>query len=428
MVQGYLQKFEIDFDQTFAAVIKLMAFRVLFAIAAHYDLDIDQIDVKTAFFYGMMDQLVYVQIPKGLETTANKKMVCKLLKTLYGLKQAPRLWYEKLSKFLLEKLGLKQINTDQSIFVTPSGMNRPIVSTFVDNITVMGVKESGHITRVKRELAAAFKMVDMRPINFYLGLKVERDRQKKTLKLFQPAYNDEILSKYNFDLAKSCNTPMKKSIFLPNKGPEAKEAERERYQGMTGSLMSSMVQTRPDIVFATSVVSRFAKNPSRQHKEVVKNIIRYLKATQTLGIIYGGEDGGDLIIKGYSDSDWTRDHATKESTSGFIFMLNGRTVSWCSKNQATVVLSSIKEEYVALTLAAKEAAGMRLLLTEVGLLDEEGQYAEMKVIQGSKKTEQIKTDAVRQEGEAPSSPLISNAALAPNDDLFLSTTPLSSLS
>lgn len=95
-----------------------MAFRVLFAIAAYYNLNIDQMDVKTAFLYGMIDQLVYVQNPKGSKNSINKGMVCKLLKALYCLKQAPRLWYERLSQFLLEKLDLKQINADHSIFVT----------------------------------------------------------------------------------------------------------------------------------------------------------------------------------------------------------------------------------------------------------------------------------------------------------------------
>ena len=262
VVRGYLQQFGIDFDQPFAAVVKPMAFRVLFAIAAYYDLDIDQMDVKTAFLYGLIDQLVYVQIPKGSEDATNKGKVRKLLKALYGLEQAPRLWYERLSKFLLEKLGLRRINAAHSIFVTVAGINRPIVSTFVDDIKVMGVKRSGHIDRVKLELAAAFEMVDMGPISFYLGLKVERDRQNKTLKLSQPAYIEKILAKYHLDQAKPCNTPMKEAILLPNEGPEASQADRERYQGMTGSLMFSMVETRPDIAFATSVVSRFAKSPS----------------------------------------------------------------------------------------------------------------------------------------------------------------------
>ncbi len=276
--------------------------------------------------------MVYVQIPKGSEDSTNRDKVCKLLKALYGLKEAPRLWYERLSKFLLEKLGLSRINADHNIFVTSAGIHGPIVSTFVDDIKVMGVKGSGHIEKVKHELATAFEMVDMGPISFYLGLKVERNRQNKTLKLSQPAYIDKILAKYHLDQAKPCNTPMKEPILLPNEGPEASQANRERYQGMTGSLMFSMVETRPDIAFATSVVSRFAKNPSRQHTEAVKTIMRYLKATRTVGITYGnGESSGDLIIKGYSDSDWAGDHATRKSTSGFIFMLNGGPVSWCSK-------------------------------------------------------------------------------------------------
>ena len=368
VVRGYLQQFGVDYDQTYAAVVKPMAFRVLFAIAAYYDLDIDQMDMKTAFLYGLIDHLVYVQIPKGSESPSTKGMVCKLLKALYGLKQAPRLWYERLSKFLLEKLGLHRINVDHSIFISSAGINGPIVSTFVDDIKIMGVKDSGMIGRVKQELAAAFEMVDMGPISFYLGLKVDRDREKKTLKLSQPAYIDKILAKFHLDQANISNTPMKEAPLTPNEGKEATQAERERYQGMTGSIIFSMVETRPDIAFATLVVSRFAKNPSHHHSEAVKTILCYLKATRSIGITYGGEQGGDLVIKGYSDSDWAGDYATRKSTSGFIFMLNGGPVSWCSKRQATVALSSTEAEYVALTLAAKEATWLRLLLTKLSLL------------------------------------------------------------
>ncbi len=172
VVQGYLQQYGVDFDQTYAAIMKPMAFRVLFAIAAYYDFDIDQMDVKTAFLYGLIDQLVYVQIPKGSETSANKNMVCKLLKALYGLKQAPRLWYKRLSNFLFEKLGLQRINADHSIFVSPADINGSIVSTFVDDIKIMRAKNSGVIAQIKQELTAAFEMADMGPISFYLGLKV----------------------------------------------------------------------------------------------------------------------------------------------------------------------------------------------------------------------------------------------------------------
>lgn len=250
MVKGYLQQFGVDFDQTFAAVVKPMAFRVLFAIVAYFDPDIDQMDVKTAFLYGLIDQLIYVEMPKETETEANKNMVCKLLKALYGLKQSPRLWYERLSAFLLEKLGLRRTHADHSIFITKAGLNGPIVSTFVDDIKIMGTKGSGFIGIVKAELAAAFLMVDMGPISFYLGLKVIRDREKKMIKLSQPAYIDKVLEKFHLSGANTVNCPMKKSTLLTQRTEregEASPSEKEKYQGMTGSLMFLMVETRPDI-------------------------------------------------------------------------------------------------------------------------------------------------------------------------------------
>ena len=152
-----------------------MFFCVLFAIAAFYDLHIDQIDVKTAFLYSFINQLVYVEIPKGTETDVNWGMVCKLLKALYNLKQSPRLWYKRLLNFLLQKLGLSWINADYSIFLTKAGLNGPVVSTFVNDIKVIAPKRSGIIQRMKVELVAVFFMVDIGPISFYLGLKVKRD-------------------------------------------------------------------------------------------------------------------------------------------------------------------------------------------------------------------------------------------------------------
>lgn len=244
VVKGYLQQFGVDFDQTFAAVVKPMAFRVLFAVAAYFDLDIDQMDVKTAFLYGLIDQLIYMEIPKGSESKATRGMVYKLLKAIYGLKQSPRLWYERFSGFLLQKLGLAKINADHSIFISKAGLNGPVVSTFVDDIKIMAPKGSGHISRVKSELAAAFSMVDMGPISFYLGLKVQRDRGKRTIKLSQPAYIDKVLSRFHLDKAHAVTTPMKESGTLQARTEgQASTAEQERYQGMIGSIMFLLMQT-----------------------------------------------------------------------------------------------------------------------------------------------------------------------------------------
>lgn len=132
-------------------------------------------------------------------------MVCRLKKALYGLKQSIRLWYKRLSSLLLEKLGLSQINTDHSIFITQYGLKGPIVNTFVGYIKIMGPKRSGIIERVKKELAAAFEMVDMGPISFYLGLKVQRDWEKKKIKFSQSTYIQKVLANYHLDKANLIN-------------------------------------------------------------------------------------------------------------------------------------------------------------------------------------------------------------------------------
>ena len=152
-----------------------MTFRVLFAIAAYFDLDLDQMGVKMAFLYGFIDQLIYVKLPKETKTESTRNMVCKWLKALYGLKQSPRLWYKRFSTVLLDKLGLSCIDANYSIFISTAGLNGPIMSVFVDDIKIIGIKGTGVIDKVKAELIAGFSMVEMGPISFYRSLRVDRD-------------------------------------------------------------------------------------------------------------------------------------------------------------------------------------------------------------------------------------------------------------
>lgn len=190
--------------------------------------------------------------------------------------------------------------------MTESGLNGPIVSTFVDDIKIMGPKESGVIERVKTELTFAFLMVDTGPISFYLGLKVEQNRQAKSIKLSQPAYITKVLLKFHLEKAYWVTTPMKETTLLKQKTDgEASPSKRDRYQGITGFLMFSMVETRSDIAFAISITSRFAKNSSHQHTEAVKTILRSMKGWRQQRIAYKGQE--KLLVEGYSDPDWAGD-------------------------------------------------------------------------------------------------------------------------
>ena len=166
---------------------------------------------------------------------------------------------------------------------------------------------------------------------------------------------------------------MRETALLPS-DPPASDLEKAKYSAKDGSIMYAMVETRIDIAFATSMVSRFAKNPSLGHFNAIDQNLRYLAGSRDRGIIFGGEK--ELKLVGYSDSDWARDHADRKSTSGFVFMLNGGPISYASKKQAVVALSSTEAEYVALSLAAREATWLRLLLTELGLLTPSEQFCQ----------------------------------------------------
>lgn len=196
-------------------------------------------DVKTAFLYGVVQELIYVHILPGFKVPG---MVCRLKKTLYELKQSPRLWYEKLSGFLLERLGLKKLHADHGIFAIKNGLKGSIVSLFVDDLNIIAPKGTGQITRVKDKLKAAFSMVNMGPISFYLGLKIKRNREQRTLKLSQPAYINPIVHRFGLRSTKSFNTPMQEDVLLMNK-KQVTEAEIKNYQAIVGSFMFAMIES-----------------------------------------------------------------------------------------------------------------------------------------------------------------------------------------
>lgn len=174
----------------------------------------------------------------------------------------------------------------------------------------------------------AFSIVDMGPITFYLGLKADRNQDKRTIKLSQPAYIDKILYKFYLNQANPSNTPIKESIIMqPRTESQATVAEIKKYQQMTGSLMFLMVEMRPDIAFAMALVAHFSKNLSHQHTKAIKTILKYLKGFRERGITYGGTSEEALKIQGYSDFDWAGDKESRKSTSGYIFMLNVGPVS-----------------------------------------------------------------------------------------------------
>ena len=355
VVRGFEQRYGIDFNETFAAVVKPMTYKALFAIAAREDWEIEQLDVKTAFLYGYLDEEVYVEMPAGHEEEGK---VCKLNKALYGLKQAPRVWFKTLTEFL-QSLGYHAIPEDPSVYRNKD--NGTYVAIYVDDLLIFGPNKPA-IATLKKNLSDRFHMSDLGPVAYYLGLEVHRDRTNRTIRLSQKTYLDKILLDLNMRDLRGTQLPMDPNLVL-EPAPEgylAVESLKQRYQSAVGSLMYLMLGTRPDIAFAVSQVSRFAANPTDDHWTAVQRIFRYLKQNSTLGLTYGTEE-----LLGYTDANWARDNDRK-STGGYLYKLGGAAISWSSKRQNTIALSSCEAEYMAASEAAKEALWMRRLLNEFG--------------------------------------------------------------
>lgn len=360
VVKGDKQQAGVDFNETFASVVKPMSYKTLFAIAAALDLDIDQMDVKTAFLYGAIQEEVYVEQPHGFKDGTER--VCRLKKALYGLKQSPRVWYLTLAT-LLGEIGFEPLDADSSVFVKDS----TFIAIYVDDILIVG-NDRTRIDQLKQSLSNRFRMTDLGPVSSYLGMKVTRDRTNRRLRLSQRGYIEEGIKTAGQWNAPPQLTPMGTQKLKPAPdnyvSPPSLKAD---YQSAVGTLMYAMLGTRPDIAFAVSVVSRYAANPTIDHMNAVLRVFSYLRGTLDFELVFQGEL---TALRGWSDSDWAGCDETRRSTSGFVFNLGSGAISWSSKRQPTVSLSTCEAEYKAMTLAAKEAVWLRTLLSRLIPVDD----------------------------------------------------------
>nr|KYP66486.1 Retrovirus-related Pol polyprotein from transposon TNT 1-94 [Cajanus cajan] len=369
VVKGFSQKQGIDFEEIFSPVVKMCSIRVILGLVASMDLELEQLDVKTAFLHGDLDEEIYMEQPEGFEVKGKEDMVCKLKKSLYGLKQAPRQWYKKFDSFIKSQ-GFKRTDADPCVYINryPNGKFL-ILLLYVDDMLIVG-QDVQMIKNLKVELSKAFDMKDMGAAKHILGMDIIRDRKAGKLWLSQERYIERVLERFNMKNAKPVITPLVGHFKLSKKScPTIREKMSTiPYSSAVGSLMYAMVCTRPDIAHAVGVVSRYLSNPGKTHWEAVKWILRYLRGTSKLCLRFGG---AKPILEGYTDADMAGDLDDRKSTSGYIFTFSGGAISWQSKLQKCISLSTTEAEYVAATEAGKEMLWMKKFLQELGLKQEE---------------------------------------------------------
>jgi len=374
VAQGFSQVEGVDFNETFAPTLRYTTLRTLLALASIMGYALGHLDVSTAYLYGELDEEIYMEQPKGYEKYGpnGEKLYCRLRKSLYGLKQAGRNWNILLDEFM-KSFGFRRSEVDPCLYIFEQGSEYLAVAIYVDDLLTVTNSEKLR-KRFTDAMSKRFKITDKGDLEWFLGMHVERHDGLITLD--QQKYADDTAAKFNQSEAKSTATPANEGERLSKADCQQNAADSAEMKGipfmnLVGSLIYFMVSTRPDIAFAVSSVSRFMTNYGRKHWKAAQRILQYVKTSKSFGLVYGRQKTSkfvDNVLYGFADSDWASDPDDRRSTSGYIFMLNGAAVGWCSRKQvsAAQALSSCEAEYIAACEATKEVVFLRALLKDLG--------------------------------------------------------------
>ncbi|GJR69662.1 putative ribonuclease H-like domain-containing protein [Tanacetum coccineum] len=338
VAQGYTQKEGIDYDEVFTPVARIEAIRLSLAYALFKDFVVYQIDVKSDFLNGKIEEEVYVCQPPGFEDPDFSDRVYQVEKALYRLHQALKAWYETLSTYLLEN-GFQRGHIDKTLFIKRDQGDILIVHVYVDDI-IFGTTKKKLCTEFEKMMHKKFQMSSIGELTFFLGLQVKQ--KEDGIFISQDKYVTEILNKFGFSDVKTANTPMETHKPLL-KDADGKNVDEHMYRSMIGSLMY-LTSSRPGITFAVCVCARFQVNPKVSHLHAVKRIFRYLKGQPKLGLWYPKDSPFDLVA--YTDSDYAGASLDRKSTTGGCQFLGCRLISWQCKKQTVVANSTIEAEYV----------------------------------------------------------------------------------
>lgn len=365
VAKGFTQRKEIDYKETFAPVAKHTSLRVLLAIASSRDLEMIQLDIKTAFLYGTVQEELYMEQPEGYINPQRPNDVCHLNKCIYGLKQAPRVWNLKFHDFFV-KFGLTQSKADPCVYIRKNEEELTLVIIYVDDGIAFSNKKNV-LVDITNFLSTEFKIRTME-VDRFLGLDIVRKREEKKIHVNQCHLIEKLLKRFGLEECKPRLVPADPCSRLSiQMCPKADSGEHlaNPYREAVGGLMYLMVLSRPDIAFAVGEVSKFCKNPGPAHWNAVKRIYAYLSATRHHGICFDGRV--ETGLRGYSDADFAGDPDKKKSTTGYIFTFNGSPVSWASRRQKVTALSSTESELIATCETTKEAIWLKRLVSELGL-------------------------------------------------------------
>jgi hypothetical protein len=355
VAKGYGQKQGVDFSEVFAPVVRYCSLRILLSIAVSIGIKIRQYDVTSAFLNGELAEDVFMDLPEGFE---QKGKVVKLLKTLYGLKQAPRGWHQRLKKTLLRH-GFTNSRYDPGIYYRVVNGETELLGVYVDDMFWLSRRDKGELLR---ELRKEFELTDSGFLHWSLGMEFIWNSDG-SVSLSQKRYIETILEEFNMKDCKGAPTPIGSGVKSAANEGVVDEEIAHKFRRCLGSVMYVMTCTRPDLCYAISKLSRYMSKPNEEHWIAMKRVLRYLQQTSHITLLL--DSNPDLTVTGFCDADWGADVDDRRSITGACFFIGGALISWMSRRQVTVAMSSTESEYLALGDAVKEAIWLKGIVSEL---------------------------------------------------------------
>ncbi|KAI5318138.1 hypothetical protein L3X38_037846 [Prunus dulcis] len=335
VAKGYAQKPGLDYNETYAPVARLDTIRTLIALAAKKGWKLFQLDVKSAFLNGVLQEEVYVNHPEGFVIKGKEDKVYRLHKALYGLKQAPRAWYGEIDSYFTQ-CGFVKSLSEATLYTKVRGDKEIlIVSIYVDDIVYTGSSQA-LLAEFKEDMMAKYEMTDLGLLHHFLGMGVVQT--ESSIFLHQKKYASTLLSKFGLTECKSVTTPLVATEKL-SKDDGSGAANEEQYRSIVGSLLY-LTATRPDIMYASSLLARFMHCPTNRHYGTAKRVLRYIRGTLDYGLEY---------VKGKSSI----------------------LIGYCDMKQNCVALSTAEAEYISAAEATTQAIWLRFVLEDFGELQTE---------------------------------------------------------
>ena len=370
VAKGFRQRPLLDYQATFSPTLRTSTFRMLCALACQLSLSFHQMDVSTAFLVPPLKEEIYLRLPEQDLVDQNlpeyqSSPLVRLNKTLYGLVQSPREFYLHLSKILVG-MGLTQSAQDPCLWLcVRKGRLVCAIAFYVDDICVVCVEEE--IQDFKSALQRNFEMTDGGQISWFLGVQVRRDVVAGTFALDQSAAISRLLVQHSMSECAAVSTPM--DARLPVDTSPVGQEERifmlgKPYRALVGSLLY-LLFTRPDLAYAVNQLTRHLADPRRCHWTAALRVLKYLRGTVDLSLCFRREEETPLTLVGYADASWGECVASRRSTTGYVFLLCGAAISWKTKLQTSVALSTCEAELMALSDAGREAIWLRRMSGEL---------------------------------------------------------------